>query len=151
MTDWREIIPGDVIQGKDNHAWDVIGIDGDRISLTRAGAKPFVGTRPKGPVTRLLTMRQVQTRALALVEDRLGGEVTAVTRDSDLYLVPVEYSEPGTLHAHVYLLHGRRLTDTDHLPTLQQEHAAFHAPRMKHGMSYVEHHHTPDFARKVQT
>lgn len=149
MTTWSEIEVGDVIQGKDGKAWEITAKLNHTFTLARNGAAPYRGT-PHGEVTRLLSKRAVMERAVAVTQVRLGGVVAAVKDEDGIYQTPVDFSEPGALHAHVYILHGGELHGpADYLPDLLSEHANLHKPAEK-AKGWVPHHHNPDFLKVIQ-
>jgi hypothetical protein len=147
MTRWSDIRVGDIVQGKDNMAWEVIDRQSGVFTLKRKGKLPFVGS-PTGDVVRLLSARAVEERAIATAQVRLGGVIEAVKGEGGIYQVPVEYAEIGALKAHIYILHGQG-AEGDYLPELVKTHADLHHPDVK-ARGWVAHYHNPEFLKVVQ-
>lgn len=149
-VDWSKIRVNDVVQsGKTGLIYRVDQITGDGVTLWRNGSTTTLKS-PKGRVQRVLSPSSIERSEQRSDQVRLGGRRTATAGQEDgIYQVPVEYSDPGSLRAHVYLLHGRKMQDSDYLPGLIAEHVALHRPENK-ALEWVAHHHNPDFLRTVQ-
>lgn len=148
MRPWADVLPGDIVRGKDGRAWSVTMRDGARVTIETDGKPPFTG-EPSGDVLVLASAAEEMEMATALVQVRLGGQVQAEMDDQGRWLVPVTWTHYGSLAAHIYLLHGQRIDVPEaeqSLRDLLATHDALHAPERKtDGSGYLEHVHEPDF------
>jgi hypothetical protein len=142
--DWADVQEGDLVVGKDGYTWTVTAKDGPQVTLEREGREPFTG-RPTGPVQFIDSGKAEMERAVAIGQVVLGGEVVARHSGSreNPWLVPVTFPDAGSMLAHIYLLHGKVISDEGMtLRALIKEHDDLHREK---GVGYQHHHHDPDF------
>lgn len=148
VKDWSEVMPGDIVLGRDRRAWTMMAREGSTVTIETDGKAPYTG-QPTGPVTVLSSAAEEMELATALVQVRLGGVVEAEQDEQGRWLVPVTFTHFGSLAAHIYLLHGQRIDlpePEQSLRTLLATHDQLHTPERKtDGSGYVDHVHEPDF------
>lgn len=146
-TAWENVQPGDTIIGADKQKWLVSECypDGE-VLLTRESDQKTHRGKPSGRVQITSTRQLEMAMAGGLVAVKLGGiEIYKQVGDrTSEKLVPVDFIDPGTLLAHLFIFHGYR-SDTPDLAGLRAEHAARHDPEVKEMQEYEPHRHDPDF------
>lgn len=126
MSNWTEVGVGDVIKGaRDGKAWEVIEKGhGAEVVIEREGRRYKFA--PSGEVEILATAEEMVGAATASVKIILPGAVTVSVRDEDkVWTCPRSYPDVGTLQAHAFILHGKKLTEADKL-SMMAEHAGLH-------------------------
>jgi hypothetical protein len=153
--DWSAVRAGDIVLGKDGRAWSVmLKDDKGWVRLETDGRPPYQGT-PSGAVVVLSSADEEMAMAAAQVQVRLGGRVTAEMDEHDRWITPVTFGDFGSLAAHIYLLHGKRVDlapEEQSLRDLLATHDELHTPARKtEAGGYLEHVHDPEFyASRVQ-
>ena len=149
---WSQVVATDEFIGKDGRQWIVEKVEGDRVTCRRhpdglTGTKT-IDLNAEVEVVRRNDPSAILSDAIGAIEDILGGEVIAHQEPNGTYLVPAEYSHPGSLQAHYFMLHGIQPEKGANLAELQKQHTTLHDNRSAHPEGgWVEHVHTPNFAR----
>lgn len=155
MATWNEVQVGDWVRGGDGALWGVIdrrsmGAAGARFILRRNGKPDFqkdVSLSAEAPEI-VRTGAEMQATAISAVTDVLGGKVLHVETDSEsggVFACPPEFVEPGTLMAHLHILHGSTFSADGEVTLSALE--ALHAAKHKAGGG-TPHHHTPDYLER---
>lgn len=163
MATWGSIQVGDWVRGKDGHQWavterqDHLSANSAFFVLERKGKPRFTGhfgLNEDGPeITNQVDDREVA--AIAIVKEVFGGQVlhTEGVAGPGIYAAPPSYPDPGSLMAHMHLLHGYRYRaegegiDGMTLSALIAAHDLAHQAK---GSGYIEHEHTPDYVQRNQ-
>jgi hypothetical protein len=143
MIEWSAVAPGDVVKSvKDGRAWEVVEKRQDGKVTIRNGAKVF--TIPvSGEVEVIATKDEMMAAATASVKIVMPGAVTISVQNSDgVWTCPNTYPDAGVLQSHAFVMHGKKLTETDLIDMLGQ-HRAWHDASDVH----KPHIHTKDFWR----
>lgn len=142
MTDWAEVKPGwQVLGKKDGKAWMVDAVHPDgKVTISRA-RKSF--TVPvSGEVTVIATAAELHAAATLAVKVILPGAEELATKGPDnVWRAPNAWRDPGSLLAHTYVMHGRRVEEAP-LPDMVVQHREMHADGLT---LHVHHIHTPDW------
>lgn len=111
MTQWSEIVPGDIVGGSNDSMWSVESLDVvpdgiDVVLRNCSSGKAKTGrVAPDRPVTVLIPKSAVTETAEALAQVHLGGEVVGRNERGD-WMTPHVFTHPGAILAHLYLFHG---------------------------------------------
>jgi hypothetical protein len=141
LIGWEQIAVEDVVLGGDGQDWSVQGIDHARarVTLVRlSDGVPWEGT-PAAPVTeRVRTAGEVVMAAAQTVQQHLSG---AVMLGPDGWPQPAGYDHPGTIRAHLWIMHGDAMTQVpDELRALIAAHDQLHDVTQR-TEQYVHHTH----------
>lgn len=153
--DWDDVRTGDVVRGKDGRAWTLKERDADYnppfVLLERDDGKTF-SVQPTGTVMVLSSATEEMELAKAVVQIQFGGTVTGEQDEHGRWITPVTFGHPGSLIAHIYLLHGRVITtppEEQDIRTLITTHDQLHRPENRTATSgWIEHVHEPEFYAK---
>lgn len=126
MTNWAEVGVGDVVIGrKDRKAWEVVK-KGPGAEVTIQNGDRSYTFAPSGEVEVLATAAEMVAAAQASVKIIMPGAVTiAVQGEDKVWTCPPTYPDAGTLQSHAYVMHDKKLTETD-LIVMMGEHRAWH-------------------------
>jgi hypothetical protein len=143
MVRWADVGVGDVVIGaKDKKAWEVTK-KGPGEEVTIQNGERSYTFAPSGEVERLATASEMVAAAQASVKIVMPGAVTIAEQGPDkVWVCPNTYPDAGSLLSHLFVMHGKKLTETDLIGMLG-EHRAWHD---KHDVQ-KPHIHDKDFWR----
>lgn len=155
LVDWDEVQVGDIVKGKDGGPWTVMSRDTTarpaKVMIENQANKSWT-LQPTGTVEVLSSAREEMEFAKATTQIRLGGALVSDTDEHGRHLAPVTFAHPGSLIAHIYLLHGRIITnppEDQDIRDLIATHDKLHLPENRTVASgWVDHVHEPDFYEK---